>query len=226
MNADQLLAQLHDLADPTYLPKMQRFGIPTERALGIRMPVLRQVAKPYRKQHELALDLWDNEIHEAQILATLVDDYQQVTEEQMENWVADIHSWDLCDQVCGNLFWRTPFAYQKSAEWCQRSEEFVKRAGFVLMTALVIHDKKAPNERFTEFFPYLEMEAYDNRNFVKKAINWMLRQTGKHSLSLNQKAIDLANQIAQQEYPSARWIAQDALRELQSEKIQERLKKR
>ncbi len=223
-NTKQILNQLHDLADPAYLPKMQRFGISTDQALGIRMPVLRQLATPYYKQHELALDLWDSGIHEARILATLVDDYQQVTKEQLENWVADIHSWDVCDQACGNLFWRTPFAYQKATEWCQRSEEFVKRAGFVLMTALVIHDKKMPEDQITAFFPYLEMEAYDNRNFVKKAINWMLRQTGKRSSSLNQKAIELAQKIAQQEYPSARWIAKDALRELQSGKVQERLK--
>lgn len=226
MNAEQVLAQLHDLADPAYLPKMQRFGIPTDQALGIRMPVLRKLAKPYRKQHELALDLWDSGIHEAQIVATLVDDYRQVTEVQLENWVTDIHSWDLCDQACGNLFWRTPFAYCKATEWCQRSEEFVKRAGFVLMTALVIHNKKMPEDQITALFPYLEMEAYDNRNFVKKAINWMLRQTGKRSFSLNQQVIDLAQEISQQEYPSARWIAQDALRELQSEKIQDRLRKK
>ncbi|MEM8968410.1 MAG: DNA alkylation repair protein [Bacteroidota bacterium] len=226
MNAQQILTQLHDLADTSYLSKLQRFGIPTDHALGIRMPVLRQLAKPYRKQHELALDLWDSGIHEAQIVATLVDDYQQVTEEQLESWVANIQSWDLCDQACGNLFWRTSFAHSKATEWCQRPEEFVKRAGFVLMTVFVIHDKKMPDDQITAFFPYLEMEAYDNRNFVKKAINWMLRQTGKRSLELNQKAIDLANQIAQQEYPSARWIAQDALRELQSEKVQARLNKK
>lgn len=226
MNAEQILTQLHDLADPAYLPKMQRFGIPTDQALGIRMPVLRQLAKPYHKRHELALDLWDSGIHEARIVATLVDDHRQVTEEQTENWVADIQSWDLCDQACGNLFWRTPFAYRKATEWCQRSEEFVKRTGFVLMTALVIHDKKMPEDQIIALFSYLEMEAYDNRNFVKKAINWMLRQTGKRSLSLNQQAIELAQQIAQQDYPAARWIAKDALRELQSEKVRKRSKKK
>ncbi|MGB3589706.1 MAG: DNA alkylation repair protein [Tunicatimonas sp.] len=224
MTAEQILIQLHDLADPAYLPKIQRFGILTDQALGIRIPMLRQLAKPYCQQHELALDLWDSGVHEAQILATLVDDHRQVTEEQLENWVTDIQSWDLCDQACSNLFWRTPFAYRKATEWCQRSEEFVKRTGFVLMTALVIHDKKMPEDQIIALFPYLEMEAYDNRNFVKKAINWMLRQTGKRSLSLNQQAINLAQEIGQQKYLSAQWIAHDALRELQSEKTQMRLK--
>ncbi|MEQ9439705.1 MAG: DNA alkylation repair protein [Cyclobacteriaceae bacterium] len=226
MSLDNILTQLHHLTDPTYLPKMQRFGIPTERALGIRMPLLRQIAKTYRKQHALALDLWDAQIHEARLLATLIDDAPQVTEAQMEDWVADIRSWDLCDQACGNLFWKTPYAYSKAIEWCQRSEEFVKRAGFVLMTELVIHDKKATDAQIVHFFPYLEMEAYDERNFVKKAISWMIRQTGKRNLALHQEAMTLARGLSKQDNRPARWIARDVMKELRSEQVQKRLRKK
>lgn len=225
MSLDNILTQLHHLTDPAYLPKMQRFGIPTEHALGIRMPLLRQIAKTYRKQHDLALEMWDAQIHEARLLATLVDDPRQVTEAQMEDWVADIRSWDLCDQACGNLFWKTPYAYSKSAEWCQRPEEFVKRAGFVLMTELVIHDKKASDEQIIDFFPYLEQEAYDERNFVKKAISWMIRQTGKRNLDLHQEALALARRLSKQDNRPARWISRDVMKELLSESVQKRLRK-
>nr|WKN38259.1 DNA alkylation repair protein [Tunicatimonas sp. TK19036] len=225
MEIEELLTQLHHLADPAYLPKMQRFGIPTEQALGIRMPLLRQLAKPYRKQHQLALDLWEQPIHEARLLATLVDDPKQVTDGQMEAWVTDIRSWDLCDQACGNLFWNTPYAYDKAITWCQRPEEFVKRAGFVLMVELVIHDKKATDEQILAFFPYLEAEAHDERNFVKKAISWMIRQTGKRNLTLHQEALALANRLSTQDNRPAQWIYRDVMKELRSESVLKRLQK-
>ena len=142
----------------------------------------------------------------------------------METWVKDFDSWDVCDQVCSNLFDKTPFAYRKAIEWSKREEEFVKRAGFVLMATLSVHDKKADNKKFEQFFPIIKRESNDNRNFVKKAVNWALRQIGKRNLSLNKKAIKTAKEIQKMDSKSARWIASDALRELTSEKIQKRLK--
>jgi 3-methyladenine DNA glycosylase AlkD len=153
----------------------------------------------------------------------MVADPRHVDEEQMERWVQDFDSWDVCDQVCYNLFDRTPFAYQKAVEWSGRSQEFVKRAGFVLMAGLALHDKRAADEAFAPFFPIIVREATDERNFVKKAVNWALRGIGKRNRSLNRQAIETARQIQALATPAARWNARDALRELTSDKIQARL---
>ena len=147
----------------------------------------------------------------------------KVTEKQMESWVRDFDSWDLCDQVCSNLFDKTPFAYRKAVEWSGRKEEYVKRAGFVLMACLAVHDKKVGGAAFVKFFPIIAREANDDRNFVKKAVNWALRQIGKRSLTLNKEAIETATLIGTMDSPSAKWIASNALYELQSEKVQKRL---
>jgi 3-methyladenine DNA glycosylase AlkD len=188
------------------------------------MPVVRELGKRVGKNHTLAEELWSSEIHEARILAGLVDDPKQVTEEQMERWAIDFDSWDVCDQVCSNLFDRTPFAYKKALEWSEREEEFVKRAGFVLMAALSTHDKKAPDEKLLPFFDIILREANDDRNFVKKAVNWALRGLGKRSKFLNQHAIETAHKMAEIDSKAARWNASDTLRELNSEKVQARLK--
>jgi 3-methyladenine DNA glycosylase AlkD len=158
-------------------------------------------------------------VHEARLLAAFVDDASQVTDTQMETWVQDFDSWDLCDQTCGNLFSTTPFAYQKAVAWTYRNEEFVKRAGFAMMAYLAIHDKKAADEKLLTFFPHIEREAKDNRNYVKKAVNWALRQIGKRNMDLGYEAIELASRIKEQPYPSARWIASDAIRELQKKSM-------
>ena len=217
---DRVLARLHSLASPEAVAGMARFGIRPENILGISMPTLRSLAREVGKDHQLALGLWESGIHEARILASMVDVPGLVTEEQMESWVKDFDSWDVCDQVCGNLFDRTPFAYRKAVEWSERSEEFVKRAGFVMMAGLVLHDKRAGDEQFEVFFPCILQESTDDRNFVKKAVNWALRGIGKRSRRLNQRAIETARQIAGIDSKTARWIASDALRELTSEKIQ------
>jgi 3-methyladenine DNA glycosylase AlkD len=222
---EDILNLLHSLANPDNVAGMARFGINPHHTLGVSIPSLRKMAREQGKDHDLALALWQCEIHEARLLASMVEDARQVSEAQMENWVKDFDSWDICDQVCGNLFDRTPFAYGKAQEWSARSEEFVKRAGFVLMASLAVHDKKASNAAFEPFFPILIREACDERNFVKKAVNWALRGLGKRNRSLNQTAIQTARKIQGLDCKAARWIAADALRELTSEKIQSKLKK-
>lgn len=154
---------------------MARYGISAIGTMGVSMPIVRSMAKRLGKSHDLALALWDSGVHEARILAALVDEPAKFTLEQAERWVMDIDSWDVCDQLCGNLLGRTSFAYELVPEWVKREEEFVRRAGFVLMTQLAVHDKKASNEHFLEFLPLIENAATDNRNFVKKAVNWALR---------------------------------------------------
>jgi 3-methyladenine DNA glycosylase AlkD len=223
--AKEILERLRTLANPQNVAGMERYGINTQNTLGISIYTLRPLAKEIGSDHELALALWDSDIHEARILAAYVDDPALVSEGQMERWVLDIDSWDVCDQVCSSLFDRTPYAYDKALEWSEREEEFVKRAGFVLMAALSVHDKQAPDERFKQFFPIILREATDNRNYVKKAVNWALRQIGKRSRYLNGLAIETARQIQQVDSPAARWIASDALRELSGEKVQKRLER-
>ena len=220
----EILAQLKSLANPENVAGMARFGIKPERAFGIKVTILRQLAKDIGRDHQLALELWESGFHEARMLATIIDDPQQVSEEQMEAWVKDLNSWDLCDGLAGNLFDKTPFAYEKAIEWSQRQPEFEKRAGFALMAWLPVHDKKAPDKKFETFFPHLEAESDDERIYVKKAVSWALRNIGKRSLALNSAVIPIAEQIATRGSKAAKWIASDVIRELRSEKIQTRLK--
>lgn len=217
---DRILQRLNDLANPEAVQGMARYGIRPARALGISIPTLRKMARGIGTDHALASALWASGVHEARILAAYIDDPRQVSEAQMERWAADFDSWDVCDQVCSNLFDRTPYAYQKAAAWSERREEFVKRAAFALMAALAVHDKRAPDERFEAFLPRIIRQASDERNYVKKAVNWALRQIGKRNRHLNARAIETAEEIAQSEGRAARWIAAEALRELTSAKVQ------
>ena len=223
LTTKEILVQLNSLADPENVAGMARYGINPQGTLGISMPTLQQIAKQAGRDHSLAQQLWASGLHETRILASLVDDPRLVNEQQMESWVVDFDSWDVCDQVCGNLFDRTPYAYQKAIEWSNRSAEFVKRAGFVLMAGLATHDKKASDEQFEQFFPMIVREASDERNFVKKAVNWALRGIGKRNLYLNQRAVETALEIQVNNSKAARWVAADALRELNNEKTLQRL---
>ncbi len=223
MHPEEILRKLKSAGSRKYLSGMRRFGINPAKAYGVDIYTLKKMAKNIKRNHQLAAELWKSGIHEARILAGMVDEPEKVTESQMENWVRDFDSWDVCDQVCSYLFDKTPHAYLKAFQWSGREEEFVKRSGFVLMAALSVHDKKASNRNFEHFFPVIEREAHDGRNFVKKAVNWALRQIGKRNLSLNKKAICCAKRIAKQDSRPAHWIARDALRELQSEKVHVRL---
>ncbi len=223
MNSKQIIENLKSLSNPENVAGMARFGINPSNTLGVSIPTLRKIAKETGKNHLLAHELWDSGIHEARMLAGFIDDPKAVTEEQMERWVRDFDSWDVCDQVCSNLFDRTPFAYKKAVEWSARDEEFVKRAGFVLMAALSVHDKKAHDDDFVKFLPIIKREAIDDRNFVKKAANWALRQIGKRNKVLNEKAIDAARDIQKIDSKAARWVASDALKELTGKAVQDKL---
>ena len=225
MKCAGVLRELKALSDPGRVAGMARFGIASPRAWGISIPELRAIAKRIGKDHSLALELWASGVHEARLLASMIDDPEEVTEEQMEAWVRGITTWDLCDQCCGNLFDRTALAYDKAVEWSGREEEFVKRAGFVLMATLAVHDKGADDGRFEQFFPLIVREASDGRKFVRKAVNWALRQIGKRSRFLNGRAVETADRVRGIDSPSARWIASDALRELRAEKTRRRLRR-
>ena len=226
MQVQDVLTKLKSLSNCKNKEGMAKFGINIDSALGVSIYTLRSIAKEIGMNHELAIQLWDSGIHEAKILASMIGEPARVTENLMENWVNDFDSWDVCDQVCSNYFDRTPFAYHKAIEWSARQKEFVKRAGFVLMAALSVHDKHAEDQQFIQFFPIIMREATDERNYVKKAVNWALRQIGKRNLELNNWAIQIALKIQKMNTKSARWIAANALRELTSDKVQFRLRRR
>lgn len=224
-SVDEVLGQLRGLARPGDREGMARFGINPERALGVRIPDIRRLAKELGADHALALALWRTEVHEARILASMVAEPERVTERQMEGWVKGFDSWDVCDQVCGNLFDRTPFARPKSIEWAGREPEFVKRAGFAIMAWRAVHDREAGDDDFLELLPVIDREADDPRNFVKKAVSWALRQIGKRNRALNRAAIAAARRLqAEGRSPAAGWVGRDALRELTSDAVRARLR--
>jgi len=220
---EQVLKRLKSEADPQAVAGMARFGIDVPNMLGVSAPKLRRLAKEIGTDHKLAAQLWRTGIHDARLLATLVDDPAQVTPRQMERWAKDFNSWAACDAACGCLFDKTPYAWDKAVEWTGRSEEYIKRAGFTLMACLAVHDKRAPDDRFEAFLPFLIKHATDERNFVKKAVNWALRQIGKRNRRLNKLAIRTAENIRRTDSKAARWIASDALRELTGDRVQARL---
>ncbi len=223
-NFSEVMRKLKFLANPEALEGMERFGININKCYGISVPDIRSMAKQIGKNHSLAQKLWQSGIHDARLLASMVDDPKIVSENQMERWVKDFDSWDVCDQCCMNIFDKTPFAWSKAANWARRNEEFVKRAGFALMASLAVHDKESADREFIKFFPIIKREATDGRNYVKKAVNWSLRQIGKRNKNLNKEAIVVAKEILEIDSPPARWIANDALRELTNPNIRKRLK--
>jgi 3-methyladenine DNA glycosylase AlkD len=219
-----VMDKLKSKAQPEQLEGMAKYGIPVEGRLCVSVPDMRKLAKEIGRDHKLALDLWKTGIAEARILAAMVGDSDKLTEEQMEDWVKGINSWDVCDQVCMNLFEKNELAWKKIVDWSKREEEFVKRTAFSLIACLAWHDKKASDEKFIDLFPVIIRGATDERNFVKKAVNWALRNIGKRNINLNRAAINVANEIRQLDSKAARWVASDAIRELESESIQKRLK--
>jgi 3-methyladenine DNA glycosylase AlkD len=223
MEYEEIIRRLRSHANPRNVEGMARFGINPKNTLGVPMPVLRKMGKEAGKNHALAERLWDSGMHEARILACLVDDPGQVTEKQMEGWARDFDSWDVCDQCCMNLFDKTGFAYRKAREWSRRKEEFVKRAGFALMASLAVHDKEAKDSEFEGVLAIIRREADDGRNLVKKAVNWALRQIGKRNPGLNRKAIRVSEEIRSTDSRAARWVANDAIRELKSDAVRKRL---
>ena len=223
MKLEEIIKELESLSSPEDVEGMARFGINPQKTFAVRIPELRRIAKSAGKDHKLATELWEAGYRETRILACMIEDPDLVTSKQMDRWAVEFDFWEICDQCCMKLFRRTPFAYQKIFEWSMRDEEFVKRAAFTLIAVLAVHDKKAPNEKFEQFFPMIIKESTDNRNYVKKAVNWALRHIGKRNINLNQKAIEIAEDIHKIDSKSAKWIAKDALRELKSDKVQKRL---
>jgi 3-methyladenine DNA glycosylase AlkD len=223
VTCEEIVEYLESLANPHNVAGMARYGIRPRHALGISIPTLRALARKNGSDHRVAGQLWRTGIHEARILAAYIDDPAAVTEAQMERWVKDFESWDVCDQVVSNLFDRTAWAHAKAVEWSARPEEFVKRAGFTMMAALAVHDKGAEDAAFLRFLPIIEREAADDRNFVKKAVNWALRQIGKRNRVLHARAVTVASRLCGHESKAARWIGRDAVREFASEKTQARL---
>jgi 3-methyladenine DNA glycosylase AlkD len=222
---EEVLKKLKSLSNPKAVEGMARYGINPKNNLGISVTTLRKFAREIGKDHELALKLWNSGIRDARILAATIDDPEKVTEDQLESMVLDLNSWDLCDHCCSDIFLKSNLAYKKVFEWSERDEEFVKRAGFSLMARLAVRDKKADDEKFKMFLPIIKRESIDERNYVKKAVNWALRQIGKRNIHLNKEAIRTAKDIQKMNSKSAKWIASDALRELTGDKVQERLKR-
>lgn len=214
MSAPEVLARLRAQANAGRVAGMARYGIEAPGALGVPMPELRKLARECGKSHKLAGELWDSGVHEALVIATMVEEVNRVTPRQMDQWARRFYSWDICDSACGNLFRYTPFAFDKAREWARARQEFVRRAGFSLMAGLAVKAKQAADEDFEPFFALIVEAATDERNMVKKAVNWALRQTGKRNERLRCRAIAVAEEVGAMDSRAARWIASDALREL------------
>jgi len=221
-----VLSELKKLADPRVRRKLSYFGVNVREAHGISAPVLHKFARHIGKNQALAEDLWSSGIHEARILAALIGESEKITAAQMERWVREFDSWDVVDTACCYLYAAAKPAWSKIHEWSSRDAEFEKRAAFSLAAYLSYKDKAAKDRRFERFLPVIVREAHDERNFVRKAVNWALRNIGKRNLRLNHAAIRCAERIRQQNSRTARWIAADALRELKSEAVQARLRKK
>ena len=222
----RVLRELKFLANPRIRKKMAYFGVRVPKAFGISTPLLHAFARRIGKNHQLAGQVWSSGIHEARILAALIAEEDKVTPQQMERWARDFDAWDVVDACCCYLYAAASPAWQKAESWSRRPEEFVKRAAFSLVAYLAYKDKQASDARFERFLRVIEREAHDERNFVRKAVNWALRNIGKRNLLLNRAAIRVAERIRRQNSRSARWIAADALRELQSKAVRVRLRRK
>ena len=204
---------------------MEKYKVGCKDKYGISMPVLRKLSKKIGKNHQLALKLWKHGYHESRILATLIEEKDKVDENQLEKWVNDFDSWDICDQACINLFVNMPLAISKIKEWAKSDKEFVKRTSFSLIAVIAVHNKNEDDNYFERFFPLIKEACIDEKNYVKKAVNWALRSIGKKNKYLNKKAIEVANEILEMDSKTAKWIGRDAIKELESKEVQNRLSK-
>jgi 3-methyladenine DNA glycosylase AlkD len=223
---EHVMSRLRERARPDQIEGMARYGISAEKRLGVSVPDMRKIAKDIGTDHLLALELWRTGIPDAMIVASMVADPDRITEDQMEEWVKDLNSWDVCDQLCMNLLEKTDPVMKKIHEWAGREEEFVKRAAYALIACLAWHDRRSGDDSFSAFFPLIKQGATDRRNYVKKAVNWALRNIGKRSLRLNGEALSVACELRDMDSRAARWIAADAIRELESAAVQARLSKK
>lgn len=221
--AQEVIKTLQAQARPDQLEGMARYGLVGEKRLGVSVADLRRIAKGLGSDRHLAQELWDTGIPEAMILASMLDVPHKVTEEQMEAWVADLPAWDVCDQVCMNLFEKTPLAWKKIHDWSKREELFVKRTAFALIACLAWHDKKASDKDLIQLIPVIREGAADDRNMVRKAVSWALRNIGKRNRNLHTVALRAAEEIREMGTPPARWIASDVIRDLTGDTVQKRL---
>jgi len=220
MTYNEILECLYDLKDAEkVIFKEQKFGIKSNNSLGIYHKELKMIAKEIGKDNELALQLFDSGIYEGRLLCSKMFKPEDITEPLMEKWVKTFENWEICDSFSMGLFSKSRFALAKIIEWTKRKPEFEKRAGFAMMAAYCMADKKSENELFEQFFPIIKREANDERLYVKKAVNWSLRNIGKRNIDLNEKAIDVANEILNFKSKAAKWIAKNALKELQKDGV-------
>lgn len=226
MDKSEVLTWLKRRGTRRNVEGLARYGIQARRPLGVPMGTLKSLSKRLGKDHALAADLWKSGWYEARLLAALVDDPQLVTRRQMDAWAAGFENWGDCDTVCFTLFDRAPFAWEKARQWATSPREFVKRAAFALMASLAGHDKAASDAQFLTLLPLIERGARDERNFVKKGVNWALRRIGERSLALNSAAVATAKRLARSEQASCRWVGKDALRQLASPPVRARLARR
>lgn len=225
MTKNEVLSILKKNGKPSVVEQMKHFGIESPKAFGNSTPFLRSLKKEIGINHKLAVELWNTGFFEARVVAAFIADPHLVTKKLMESWVNDFDSWAICDACCGELFCYTPYAISKSHEWSERKKEYVKRAGFVLMTELAVHNKILDDETFVDFFPIIIRESTDERNFVRKAVNWSLRQIGKRNVRLHKKAMLVAKRLSTQNDSTARWIGKDAVKDLQSDSVKRRLQR-
>ncbi len=221
-----ILTSLYAKRNERNIAGMARFGIRSDNVLGVPLVSLRAIARSTGKNHNLALQLWETGVYEARVLAAFIADPKKLTPRQMDRWVKDFDNWAICDGLSIHLFRKTPHAHTLARRWARRKAEFIRRAGYVLMATLAVHDTEAPDNVFRSYLKSLPAGASDERLYVRKAVNWTLRQIGKRNRSLNRDAVRIAGQIRSLDTPAARWIASDALRELKSAAVQRRLKSR
>lgn len=226
LNINSIIRYLEANSNPDDIPFMAKFGITPDRTFGTKIPVLRALAKEIGPDHKLAFKLWDKGYRETMILATMVADPNLVTKKMMDNWSLKFTYWEICDQAVMNLFGRTEYAWDKAVDWSTARHEGRKRAAFVLMARLAVTEKNAKNTSFEKFFPMIVKGALDNRNMVKKAVSWALRQIGKRNIVLNKKSQKIAEALSRLDLPSAKWISTDVLKELTDKKILDRIERK
>jgi 3-methyladenine DNA glycosylase AlkD len=215
------VAELERHADPAIRDGLARYGIVTaDRTIGVRVGDIRAIAKPRRRNHALALELWETQIYEARFLAVMVDDPAQVSPEQMDSWRSGFDNWATCDTACFDLFDKTPHAFDAIDRWAGLNDEFGRRAAFALLASVALHAKKLPDQPFLDRLPLIEAAAADGRNFVKKGVNWALRAVGRRSPPLNSAGIELAERLADSQIASERWVGKDALKALRDPRLQ------
>ena len=223
MNFQEVIAYFEEISDEKVVNSNKRFAIGCEYSYGIRLPVIRKLAKEIGKDHDLAIELWNHPYHESHLLATMIEEKEKVTSKQLNEWINSFYSWDIVDQACLNLLVDLPKARDNIFIWCESEKEFVKRTAFSLIAVIAVRDKNAEPEYFDKYFSLIKKASFDERNFVKKSVNWALRQIGKRDIECNRKALDAAYEISQLDDKTCRWISSNAIRELESEKVQKKL---